>query len=166
MFNKKTIWKLIATIWLLIAWLLITLATKASPRGNPVDIWRLDFWQLKPITGDYLSVSRGDTLTISWVQEFSTTPLNKQYDWGIGDTTGVHYSITISLTDVIGIVSQDSTRMDAKYIRKVELEPGMWAITLAARDKYGNWSKHSKPFWFRVTGNPPSMPVEIRVWVK
>ncbi len=133
---------------------------------SPIQGWKIEFWQLNPIQGDYTTIAPGDTMIISWIQELKSIPFNKQYSWAIGDTTGVHKTLYISIDDIISIISPDSTQYQCKYKRTVSLLPGSWALVMYTQGKNGMWSKHSKAYWFRVVSYPPMGPIEINLIVK
>ncbi len=124
--------------------------------------WELEFWQLKPLSGDYLIVFPGDTMRIQFDQALKSISLSSQPQWGIGDTTGTHNSLFIPLSKVRRLLVSDSI-ITYSYIGTVTLLPGAWALTIRTKGKNGMYSRHSKPYWFNVTSIPPDMPVEIKL---
>ena len=127
--------------------------------------WKLEFWQLKPLTGDYIIMFPGDTLDIRFDQVLKTIPYSSQPKWGIGDTTGVCDSLYIpkSLFDK---VEQSDTLITYRISRGITLLPGAWALVICTKGINGMYSRHSKSYWFNVVNVPPTMPVEIKLWIK
>ena len=155
---------IIVAIALLLLFDAIDLAFGQS--GSEIAGWEFDFYQLRPLQGDYTTISAGDTIKIDWIQELKTIPYNQQYDWGIGDTTGVKKTFYVSINEITKVLSNDSTYYSCKAARSIALIPGSWALVMRTKGAWGKWSKHSKPYWFNVVGYPPQMPIEIKLIVK
>ena len=132
---------------------------------NFIDGWQLQFWQLKPLQGDYLIVFPGDTISIEFDQALKTVPLSSQPQWGIGDTTGVCDSLYI-LKSSFNKVNEYDTLATYRISKNITLFPGAWALIIKTKGVNGQYSRHSKPYWFSIINVPPNMPVEIKLWIK
>ena len=161
--NRFGITEIAVIILLLIA--LATLCGTVVKAENPVvDGWRMEFWKLKPLSGDYLTVNRGDSLVIRWDQPLQNEAYENQPSFGIGDTTGFKISINIPIDSVSSGINPNSS-LFCTFKKYVNLSAGSWAIIIYSyRDSL--ISKHSRPFWFRVSENPPMFPIEVKVFIK
>ena len=147
--------------------LILSASSLLCAQNKIVTGWRMEFWQLKSLNGDYLTIAKDQTMIVTWDQPLSNEKYEDQPSFGIGDTTGVKKVIDVSLNDVMKNIGQDSI-MTCKFEKKLELDPGSWSLIIYAyRDTL--FSKHSKPFWFNVKAIPPpvpSLPVEVKIWFK
>ena len=157
--------KIILIFGLIIVLFLSCAAQRRYNNDNFIAGWELEFWQLNPLQGDYLIVFPGDTLMIRFDQILKTIPLNKQMNWGIGDTTGVVYSIFIPKNQFQKTKINDTL---FTYYRtyKIKLNVGSYSFIMRTKGTNGKWSKHSKAYWFNIVNIPPYMPVEIKLLVK
>ena len=130
-----------------------------------IDGWQLQFWQLKPLQGDYLIVFPGDTLDIQFDQLLKSVPYSSQPQWGIGDTTGICDSLYISRNSFEKISILD-TIITYRILKSIILTQGAWALVIRTKGVNGYYSRHSKPYWFNVVNIPPMMPVEIKLFIK
>ena len=153
----------IAIILLLLLGLIALCGSDVNAK-TPVDGWKMGFWKLKPLSGDYLTVSRGDSLVIRWDQPLQDEAYENQPSFGIGDTTGFKISIDIPLDSVLTIINSDSS-LSCTFKKYVNLTAGSWAIIIYSY-RESLYSKHSRAFWFRVSENPPMFPIEVKVFIK
>ena len=130
-----------------------------------IDGWQLEFWQLKPLTGDYLIVFTGDTMSIEFDQALKTVPLSSQPQWGIGDTTGYKNIIYIEKSKFRRLAIMD-TIITYAIFKSISLLPGSYSLIIRTKGINGQYSRHSKPYWFNVVNVPPMMPVEIKLFIK
>ena len=130
-----------------------------------IDGWEISIYGLNKLSGDYLIVFPGDSLSIRFDQILKSTPLSKQPGWGVGDTTGFKYSIYINRDDLEKVSEKDSIYTYSSLI-KITLVAGSYSLVIRTKGINGRYSRHSKPFWFDVVSLPPMMPVEIKLWIK
>ncbi len=154
--------KLILIVSIIIATFLSCTAQTRYTDDSFISGWELEFWQLKPLQGDYLIVFPGDTMKIEFDQALKSVPISSQPQWGIGDTTGLCDSLFISKSDMIKSKITDSLITYA-YSKSISLLPGAWALTIKTKGINENYSNHSKAYWFNVVSIPPDMPVEVKL---
>ena len=130
-----------------------------------IDGWEISIYGLNKLSGDYLIVFPGDSLSIRFDQILKSTPLSKQPGWGVGDTTGFKYSIYINRDDLKKVSEKDSIYTYNTLIM-ITLVAGSYSLVVRTKGTNGQYSRHSKPFWFDVVSLPPMMPVEIKLWIK
>ena len=154
--------KLILITSIIIATFLSCAAQTRYTDDSFISGWELEFWQLRPLQGDYLIVFPGDTMKIQFDQALKSVPLSSQPQWGIGDTTGIADSLFIPKADMIKSHVTDSLITYA-YSKSINLLPGAWALVIKTKGTNGLYSKNSKAYWFNVISIPPDMPVEVKL---
>lgn len=144
--------------------LLLSTTSLLCAQNRFVDGWKMEFWQLKPLSGDYLTVSKGDTMVISWDQPLSNQDYEEQPSFGIGDTTGNKKMVDIPFNNVSSKLNPDST-LRCVFKKDVDLSSGSWALIIYSY-RGSLISRHSRPFWFRVSERPPMLPIEVKIFIK